>query len=91
MLLKGKKGIEVKSAGTHAITPRSNPLTEELVKWASEIYAMEEKHRGEIERIDPEAKVKIVVLGIEDKYGRDSPELVKALKEKLARYFEKTL
>jgi predicted protein tyrosine phosphatase len=87
-LLKGKEGIEVKSAGTHASLLGSRPLTEELTKWASEIYAMEEQHRQEIERIDPAAKIKIVVLGIEDNYRGNSPDLVKALKEKLARYFE---
>ena len=87
-LLGGKEGIDVKSAGTHAIAKTARRLTKESVKWASEIYAMEEEHREAIERADPLAKNKVVVLGIEDNYCRDSPELVKILKQKLSRYFD---
>jgi predicted protein tyrosine phosphatase len=91
-LLKGEEGIQVKSAGTCPTnTSRSRLLTKDLIEWADEIYAMEEEHRKEIARINPEAKAKTVVLGIEDIYQRGTPELVRILGEKLERYFEKVL
>jgi len=85
-LLKGKKGFEAKSAGTwiHA----EKRISKDLVDWADIIFAMEEKHKEAILAISPEAKDKVIVLNVPDIYGRNDPELVRILEEKLSRHLK---
>jgi len=85
MMFKDRKGFEVKSAGTSFGAP--NPISAELVQWADKIFVMEEEHREFIAQQYPEADFKIIVLGIEDNYCRDDPQLKAILKEKLESYF----
>jgi predicted protein tyrosine phosphatase len=84
-LLRGKGGLEVKSAGTLRSAP--TPVSKELIKWADIVFAMERSHKEAMLATEPEAEGKIVVLGIEDQYPRGDPQLVKILKEKLSGYF----
>jgi len=84
-MFKDHEGFEVKSAGTSPNMP--NPINAELVQWAEKIFVMEEEHREFILQRHPEAAFKITVLGIEDNYSRDDPQLKAILKEKLEFYF----
>ena len=84
-LFNDRKGFEVRSAGTSSGV--LNPVDVELIGWADEIFVMEEEHRVTIVRQYPGAASKITVLGIEDNYCRDDPQLKAILKEKLEFYF----
>ncbi len=84
-MFKNRKGFEVRSAGTSFGVP--NPVSAELVQWADRIFVMEEEHREIIVQHHPSAASKITVLGIEDNYYRDDPQLKAILKEKLEPYF----
>ncbi|MDH5419002.1 MAG: protein tyrosine phosphatase [Candidatus Bathyarchaeota archaeon] len=84
-LFKDRKGFEVRSAGTSFGV--LNPVDAELIQWADKIFVMEEEHREIIVRQYPEAASKITVLGVEDNYYRDDPQLKAILKEKLESYF----
>jgi len=84
-LLRGKEGLEVKSAGTWK--DAKTVVSKELIEWADMIFAMEEHHKEVLREIDPESEKKIIVLGFGDNYSRNDPELVNVLKEKLSKYF----
>jgi predicted protein tyrosine phosphatase len=84
-LLKGREGLEVKSAGTWEGAP--TVVSKELIDWADTIFVMEEHHQETLKRIDAKAENKIIVLDIDDRYLRNDPELVRILKEKLSGYF----
>lgn len=89
-LLARHPHYEARSAG---ISPLSaQVVTRELLEWADLIFVMDEQfdhHRRHLlERFPdlPGLADKIIVLGIPDIYQRDDPELVRRLREKLARY-----
>ena len=84
-LFNNRKGFEVRSAGTSFGV--LNPVGAELIGWADRIFVMEEEHREIIVRQHPDAASKITVLGIEDNYCRDDPQLKAILMEKLRSYF----
>ena len=84
-MFKDREGFEVRSAGTSFGV--LNPVGAELIRWADKIFVMEEEHKEIIVRRYPEAALKITVLGIEDNYYRDDPQLKAILKEKLESYF----
>lgn len=84
-ILRGKDGLEVKSAGTWK--DAKTVVSKELIDWADMIFAMEEHHKEVLREIDPESEKKIIVLGVGDNYLRNDPELVNVLKEKLSKYF----
>ena len=83
-LLKMKGGYEVRSAGTWLYATRRISL--DLIEWAELIFVMEEHHRDAILSICPEAEKKTIVLGIPDRYPRNSPELIRRLKTKLSEH-----
>ena len=83
-LLKRKVGYEVKSAGTW--TYASRRVSRDLVEWADLIFVMEDHHRDVVLSICPGAENKTVVLGIPDRYPRNSPELIRILKAKLSEH-----
>ena len=83
-LLRGKKGFEVKSAGTWAGAQK--PVTKELIDWADIIFVMEEHHKEALKQIDAKADRKIIVLDIDDHYLKGDPELTRILKERLSKY-----
>ncbi len=85
-LLKGKEGLEVKSAGTWA--GAKTVVSKELVNWADMIFVMEEHHKEAVKKIDQNVGKKIIVLDIEDTYLRNDPKLTEILKEKLSKYFD---
>ncbi len=86
-LLKGRNDFEVKSAGTWSGAP--NVVSKELIDWADMIFVMEEKHREALKAIDQKADKKIIVLGIDDTFLKDDPDLIWLLKEKLTNYLGK--
>ena len=81
-LFKGEH--ETKSCGVSLGSPVR--LSKKLIDWADKIFCMQEIHKEVVLEIEPKAKDKTVVLGIEDSYFRDDPELVKLLKEKITPY-----
>ena len=83
-LLKGKEGLEVRSAGT--CSGARTIVSRELIEWADVIFVMEEHHKEALEKIDKEAGSKIIVLNIEDIYLKNDPALVNILKEKFSKY-----
>ncbi len=83
-LFKSQKGWETKSAGV--LEESRARITKELIAWADKIYVMETWHKEAIVEKWPEAKDKIIMLGIPDIYAKDDPELIKALKEKMRQY-----
>lgn len=85
-LLKGVEGLEVKSAGTLRSAP--TVISRELVEWADVIFAMEQRHKDVLIRMDPGAQKKIVVLNIPDRYRKGDLELIGIFKEKLFRYLK---
>jgi predicted protein tyrosine phosphatase len=80
------EGLEVKSAGT--FESAVNPLTEELIEWADEIYVMQMIHRYAIRKMMPSALRKVRVLGIQDVYCQDSPDLKREIIKKMKRYID---
>jgi predicted protein tyrosine phosphatase len=86
-LLRRKEGFEVKSAGTWVGARKV--VSKELIDWADMIFVMEEHHKEALKQIDVRADTKIVVLGIEDHYLKDDPELTRILKERLSKYLGK--
>jgi len=84
-LLKGRKGLEVRSAGTWE--GARTVISKELIEWADMIFVMEEHHKQALARIDQKAAGKTIVLNIEDRYLKDDPELARILKTKLSKYF----
>jgi predicted protein tyrosine phosphatase len=84
-ILKNTEGLETRSAGTLPLSP--HVVSKELIEWANIVFVMEEDHKDAILQISPEAKNKIVVLGIPDRYLRNDPRLVEMLKDRLSPYF----
>ena len=85
-LLKGRKDLDVRSAGTWE--GARVMVSKELTSWADTIFVMEEHHKEALKRIDPKSEAKTIVLGIEDHYLKGNPELAKILREKLSKYFD---
>ena len=83
-LLREKEGFEVKSAGTW--TGARTAVSKELIDWADMIFAMEEHHKEALIRIDQNAEAKIIVLGVDDRYLKGDPELMRVLKGRLSEY-----
>ena len=84
-MYKGVEGFEVKSAGTS--TAATAPVTKELMEWADVIFAMEEREKQAMLEIDSPSERKIGVLGIQDIYCRNDPELRQLLRQKLKQFF----
>lgn len=82
--MRGKKGFEVRSAGTWA--GARTVVSRELMDWADTIFVMEEHHKEALEQIDRRSDEKIVVLGIDDSYLKSDPELTRILKDRLSKY-----
>lgn len=85
-MYKGAEGLEVKSAGTSI--GATVPVTKELIEWAGFIFAMEERNKQAILKIDSSSEWKIWVLGIQDIFCRDDPELKQLLRQKLGTFFK---
>jgi predicted protein tyrosine phosphatase len=85
-LLRSTLVVEARSAGTWKYA--RNPVTRELIDWADRIIVMEQEQQETILDIRPEAAEKIVVLNIPDTYSRNSPQLVRVLKEKLSEHLQ---
>ncbi len=79
-------GIEVESAGTNH--DATNPLTAELVAWADVIVVMEKAHRNKLQRRFRKSLngQRVICLDIPDNYEFMDPELVRLLKERMARF-----
>jgi protein-tyrosine phosphatase len=72
---------DTRSAGISAFCPR--PVSQVDIRWADIVGVMEEDHRTFILERWPEAAPKVWVLGIEDRYHRHDPELIRLLEIKL--------
>ena len=87
-LYQGLSGYEVRSGGTESGTrARVKP---EDIEWADFIFAMEQMHVQRLRKMfgDALAGKRLICLQIPDVYGCMSPELMKALKDKLRLYIE---
>ncbi len=84
---KEYSNLEFKSAGTNIKVCRkegTNPLTEELMKWASLVFVMETKHQKLILKHTGDAyNSKIKVLSIPDRYKYYDKELIEILGSKI--------
>jgi predicted protein tyrosine phosphatase len=72
---------DTRSAGISPFCPRPVSLVD--IRWADVVGVMEEDHRTFIVERWPTAASKVWVLGIEDRYHRNDPELTRLLEEKL--------
>jgi predicted protein tyrosine phosphatase len=63
-----------------------NPVAEQQLIWADAILVMEDQHRREIARRFPAVYLhkRILTLGIPDVYRCNQPELMDALKSRIA-------
>lgn len=86
ILFKDVPGWTVKSAGTEDNAVQI--VTKELIDWADKIVVMENIHYEKIMKIAPDIVSKILVLGIEDKYNRCSPELIGRLIIQMSKRFQ---
>lgn len=84
-LLHEVDDLEVKSAGTHPLSPVI--ISRELLEWADVIFAMGELEKSAVFQVYPQAETKIILLDIPDIYRRDEPALVSRLRDKLSPYF----
>ena len=65
----------------------TNPLTEELLQWADQIFVMESMHKKFIEtQAKQKVSHKIELLNIADVYKYYQVELIQILKQKLNRF-----
>ncbi len=83
-LFKNSEKYEAKSAGTSQIS--ETILSKQALDWADKIFVMEQKHKKFILRNFPNISKEVIVLDIPDSYYKNSPELIKLLKEKLHKY-----
>ncbi len=87
-LYKGFDDYEVRSGGTESGTRER--VKAEDIEWADFIFAMERMHVERLQKMfkDSLAGKRLICLQIPDVYGCMSPELIKALKEKLSLYVD---
>ena len=85
-IYRNVEGLEVRSAGTSASARRK--ITESDVRWADEIFVMENKHKKRlVERFGKELKTKeLYVLDIPDDYQYMDPELIELLRITIDSY-----
>ncbi|MCF7827752.1 MAG: phosphotyrosine protein phosphatase [Candidatus Marinimicrobia bacterium] len=71
------------ATGQDAVTP-------EKLRWADQVFVMEERHRQFLKQQFPDIypDLKVHMLGIPDIYLRDDPELKSLLKEKVEPYLD---
>jgi predicted protein tyrosine phosphatase len=82
-IFKGKRGVEVRSAGTQ---PNARiVVTEGLLGWADLILVMEKAHLRRLEERYSEvlASKKVIALHIPDEYEFMQPELIDELEAKV--------
>ena len=83
LLLKYDIEANIRDAGISETA--KNRITKELINWADKIYVMQNIHKTYIENIVPKAREKINVLGIEDIYQMNDPNLLLILKRKFRK------
>ena len=74
---KNRMQYNVKSAGIRCYD--SVILTIELLKWADVIYVMDLEQEMFIDRKFPQYIDKVIVVGCDDKYPRESPQLFRLI------------
>jgi predicted protein tyrosine phosphatase len=87
-LYQGFNGYEVMSAGTE---PEARVrVSEELLQWADIVFVMEQKHIEKLRKKFGRSLKgrRLICLGIPDRYGYMSFELIRVLKERLGVYIE---
>ena len=87
LLKKYKIKGNVKDAGVSETA--KNRISKELINWADKIYVMENFHKDIIVKIEPNAKDKTEILGIQDLYGINDSNLIRILKQKLDKELKK--
>ena len=87
-IFKNRGHDTVKSAGTE--NNAQIKVTEALLKWADQIFVMEDKHRARLQKgyKDIASQKEIVVLGIPDEYKFMDPELIEILQVSVQPYFQ---
>lgn len=74
-----------------AIEYALNPVNEALLEWADEVYVMENEHLVSLASIFGDSFIdeyqnKVTVLNVPDSFAYRDPELVKFLKEEVAKH-----
>jgi predicted protein tyrosine phosphatase len=83
-LYASDKRYEVRSAGVAPFA--TTPVTRDLLVWADRVFVMcekEDRHRTMLKLRFPDVSRPVVVLGVEDRWRRGHPELVRRLLKKL--------
>lgn len=89
-LLKEQFGISAKACGIHP--QASQPVTQELIDWSDHIIAMDERtdgHKSYLEERFDIGDRSIYVFDIPDVYGKDDPDLISLLNEKMQAFVER--
>jgi predicted protein tyrosine phosphatase len=84
-LFKNHPQHHARSAGTSA--KARVRLSQKMLDWADAVFVMEYKHREIIKNNLQLNGKTLIVLGIEDAYQFNDPELVEILKASLAEYW----
>lgn len=87
-VFKDYPGVVTRSAGTAA--DANKPVTEEMIRWAELIFAMESHHYTELkEQFGSLIETKeVIILRIRDEFLCMDSKLVEILKEKVTPYLE---
>jgi predicted protein tyrosine phosphatase len=90
-VFKGYPAVETRSAGT--TIDAEKPVTEEMIRWADVIFAMENLHYKLLkERFGELIEGKeVIILRIRDEFLYMDPKLIEILKQKVTPYLETAL
>ena len=83
-LYRGDPRFDVRSAGTSPYA--TIPITRDLLRWADRVFVMcekEDRHRTMLLLRFPDVECRVVDLGVEDRWRRGDPELVRLLLRRL--------
>ncbi len=83
-LYKNQQGLEVRSAGVDKEAVR--PVTLEMLKWADVIFCFEHAQRKAMRRMAKGRRLRIICLGIPDRFFYGDRALIKELKIRLTPY-----
>jgi predicted protein tyrosine phosphatase len=89
-LLNERFDIDARACGIHPQAKQS--VTQELIDWSNHIIAMDERtdgHKSYLEDRFDTGDRSVFIFDIPDVYGKDDPELIDLLEDKLAAFIER--
>lgn len=89
-LLEEKFDMTARSSGIHP--QASQPVSQELIDWSDYIIAMDERTDGHKSYIEDRFDIgdrPVYVFDIPDVYGKDDPDLISLLDDKLDAFMER--